>query len=313
MKRLKPGFWSLFVVIGLVAVACNMPFSPAPTPFVFPTADMTMTALFAPTNTAVPTNTQAPTNTAAPSETPVPPTATPIPPTDTPEPTNTQQPVSYAGPGARSGPHFEAQYVSDPPALNGSWGDWVADEYPADKVTWGKENWKGSDDLSSDFMVEWDYDYLYVAWKVKDDKYVQLSEGANLYEGDSAEILLDTDVSDDYYANWLDWDDYQIGISPGNNEPGENMEAYLWFPKTKTRSLTKAIIGAKPMDGGYRLTVGIPWSTFGIDPYKGMHLGFVASVSDDDSKHGGEQQSMVSSSWRVFVDPTTWGDLVLVK
>ncbi len=62
------------------------------------------------------------------------------------------------------------------------------------------------------------------------------------------------------------------------------------------------------------MTIGIPWKTLGVKPYNGAHYGFAASVSDDDSKHGGEQQSMVSSSpYRTLTDPTTWGDLVLVK
>lgn len=312
MKNIKPGKWIILLIVGLVVMACNMPFAATPTPFVFPTPDLTMTALFAPTNTPPPTATEQPT--ATPTET-VMPTATPEPPTDTPEPTETEmvdEPLPPV-PSYRSGPYFEAQYVKHQPDINGSWSGWDAEEYSADYVVYGKSNWKNSDDLSSSFKVEWDFDYLYVAWKVSDDKYVQYSKKENLYEGDSVEILMDTDIQYDYWNNWLDWDDYQIGISPGRDEPGENMEAFLWFPSNKARVLTKAIIGAKSMDDGYRITVGIPWSTFGIDPYEGLHVGFAASVSDDDSKHGGEQQSMVSSSWRILTDPNTWGDLVLVK
>jgi hypothetical protein len=204
--------------------------------------------------------------------------------------------------------------VKNQPELDGGWGDWSADQYSADWVVYGYSNWKSEDDLSASYMVEWDEDYLYVAWKVYDDKYVQKETGANLYQGDSVEVLLDTWVQADYWNNWLNTDDYQVGISPGKTTLGNSPEAYLWFPSGETGKIKKAIIGVKSMTGGYRVTVGIPWTVFGIDPYNGLHLGFAASVSDDDSKTGSNQQTMVSSTkYRILGDPTTWGDLVLVK
>ena len=197
---------------------------------------------------------------------------------------------------------------------DGGWGDWVATEYSANYVVWGDENWKNSDDLSSSIMVEWDEDYLYVAWKVFDDKYVQISTGDEIYLGDSVEVLLDTFVQADYWYQYIDWDDFQIGVSPGKTAIGNKTQAYIWYPSNKTGSTTKVIIGTKAIGDGYRVTIGIPWKTLGVTPYVGAHYGFAASVSDDDSKHGGEQQSMVSSSpYRILTDPTTWGDLVLVK
>jgi len=204
--------------------------------------------------------------------------------------------------------------VKNQPAMDGGWGDWIADEYSANAVVFGGERWDDSDDLSSSYKVQWDEDYLYIAWKVTDEEYMQLSKGQNLYLGDSVEVLIDTAVQYDYWQRWLDWDDYQIGVSPGNNEVGENPEVYLWYPSSKAGTLTKALVGVKPTSNGYRVTLGIRWKTLGIEPYTGLRLGFAASVSDDDSKKGKDQQSMVSStSKRILTDPTTWGDLILVK
>lgn len=300
------------MLILVTAVACNIPAFATPTPFVFPTPDMTMTALFAPTAT-VPTNTAVPPSaTPNPTQTPLPPTATNPPPTAT--FTKTAIPPTAIPPSHRPSPQIEAQYVKKPPQLDGGWGDWVANEYPADNVVWGADNWKNSADLSSSIMVEWDEDYLYVAWKVYDDKYVQTSSGENIYLGDSVEVLFDTFVQADYWNQYLDWDDYQIGVSPGKNSVGNNPQAYIWFPTNKSGTNSKILIGTKTFSGGYRVTIGIPWKTLGVKPSTGMHYGFAASVSDDDSKHGGEQQSMVSTSpHRWLADPTTWGDLVLVK
>lgn len=301
------------VLVLVITVACNLPMFATPTPFVFPTPDMTMTALFAPTQ-VVPTATAVPaTETPLPSETPQPtPTATNPPPTAT--STKTAIPPTVVPPSHRSSPQFEAIYVKKAPQLDGGWGDWVAEQYPANYVVWGRDNWKNAEDLSSSFMAEWDEDYLYIAWKVFDEKYVQVNTGDKIYLGDSVEVLFDSFVQADYWNQYLDWDDYQIGVSPGKTTVGNKPQAYIWFPTSKTGSTTKVIIGTKTFDGGYRVTIGIPWKTLGVDPYNGAHFGFAASVSDDDSKHGDEQQSMVSSSpHRVLADPTTWGDLVLVK
>ncbi len=318
MFQRKPGIRLVLPILFVSVMACSLPFMASPTPFVFPTQlasptpGQTLTVWFPPTDTSEPTATPEPFIDAT-----LNPTATVVTPSATPEPTATQKVVQpYYPPPAqdhRDGPYFDAQYVKEPPDLNGSWGDWDAEVYDIDIVHFGKDRWKNSDDLSASFMAEWDEDYLYLAWKVNDDRYVQYSKGENMYKGDSVEVLIDTDIEDDYWDDWLNSDDYQIGINPGRDEPTENMEAYMYFPSSKARSLSKVIIGVKPMDGGYRLTAGIPWSYLGVDAYRGMHLGFVISVSDDDSNHGGEQQTMISSSWRGLTDPTTWGDLELVK
>ncbi len=310
IRQLKTIF--VLLLAGTLVMACNLPFMATPTPFVFPTVDQTMTALFQPTATEAPTSTPETViiETVAPTAT-TEPTAEP---TDMPTMTASPIPPTPIPPTHRSGPQTEALYVKHQPQMDGGWGDWDADEYSANSVVYGWDDWKDSDDLSSSYKVEWDEDYLYIAWKVTDDKYVQESKHADLYLGDSVEVLIDTDVQYDYWQRWLDWDDYQIGFSPGRNEVGENMEAYLWFPTNKTGTLSKAIYGVKELSNGYRVTLGIPWKTLGVKPYTGMRLGFAASVSDDDSKKGGEQQSMVSStSKRILTDPTTWGDLILVK
>lgn len=303
----------LFIVVSLagLAIACNLPTFTEPTPFVFPTPDMTMTALFAPTEEipVIPTEIP-PTATDLPTETPLPiPTATALP-----TATNTAIPPTQVPPSHRTSPHIEAQYASYSPQMDGGWGNWETTEYNASYVSWDTDNWKNSDDLSASIKVLWDEQYLYVAWKVLDEKYVQISKGEYLYEGDSVEVLIDTYVQSDYWTQYLDWDDYQIGVSPGRNTIGNKEEAFVWFPVSKKGTTTKIDIGVKEITGGYRVTIAIPWSILGVTPYNGARFGFAASVSDDDSKNGGVQQSMVSTSpYRILTDPTTWGDLILVK
>lgn len=330
----------IWIVLFVFVTACNYPGATAPTPLI-PTPDTTLTAIYAVIGTAtalanvvpvsptgvpateavVPTAlapTQAAaqhtaTNTSVPPTT-VPPTAVPptaVPPTATKAPTRT--PVTYEGPGARSDPKIVAYYLQREPTIDGVFDEWNQDRYPATSVVYGRGSWKGDTDLSATLMVGWDDYFLYIAARVKDDAYVQNASGENLFRGDSVEVLLDTNVSKDFYLDELDKDDFQLGISPGKTSVGNKPEAYLWYPKAKAGSYGEVKMAALATDNGYRIEAKIPWSLVGISgPDIGQHFGFVFSVSDNDTSSENTQQSMVAtSSGRVLADPTTWGDLVL--
>ena len=330
----------IWIVLFVFVTACNYPGATAPTPLI-PTPDTTLTAIYAvigtatalanpqpaaptATSTAVvveptltPTQTP-PTPTDIPPS-PVPPTAVPptaapptaVPATATKAPTRT--PVTYEGPGARSDPKIVAYYLQREPTIDGVFDEWNQDRYPATSVVYGRGSWKGETDLSATLMVGWDDYFLYIAARVKDDTYVQNASGENLFRGDSVEVLLDTNVSKDYYLDELDKDDFQLGISPGKSSVGNKPEAYLWYPKAKAGSYGEVKMAALATDNGYRIEAKIPWSLVGISgPDIGQHFGFVFSVSDNDTSSENTQQSMVATSaGRVLADPTTWGDLVL--
>jgi hypothetical protein len=126
--------------------------------------------------------------------------------------------------------------------------------------------------------------------------------------------LIDTNVSADFFRQALDSDDFQLGISPGNPQPGSSADAYLWYPQTEAGRRQQVKIGAMLVEDGYRIEASIPWNTFGIIPKSGQHLGFAFSVSDNDRPGETVQQSMVSNvPTRVLSDPTTWGDLTLAS
>jgi hypothetical protein len=209
-----------------------------------------------------------------------------------------------------------ARYLISPPKLDGDWSEWktLTDEYPANTVIWGKKKWTGAEDLSSSFHLGWDDHFLYLAIKVRDDHYVQNATRADLYNGDSLELLLDTQLMDDYRTVSLSDDDFQLGLSPGNPDPGINKEAYLWAPNFLAGRLKNIQIEAREETGLYRVEVAIPWTVFQMKPVAGQHYGFVLSVSDNDDGDGSVQQSMVSNvPDRDPSNPTTWGDLQLVR
>lgn len=311
-----------FAALAGAMLACNFPFVSSPTPIVFPTPDLTMTAVFNPTVTEgsaiFPTQTSLPPF-ASPTATQVGqlptqlPTNTPLPPTATPLPTATPT-RSYAGPDQRPKFSMTAYSFSNPPVIDARLGEWNQDRYLMESVVFGQSNHSGPEDLSGRAMLGWDDTYFYLGIRVIDDKYVQNAKGADLFKGDSLDILLDTNVPTDYYLGALNGDDYQIGISPGSPNPNENTEAYLWFPKSSEGSRGEVKIATRAREDGYVVEVAIPWTVFAVKPSHGQHFGFALSISDNDNKNQNVQQSMVSYVLtRTLDDPTTWGDLTLIK
>ncbi len=205
-------------------------------------------------------------------------------------------------------------YFSSPPNIDGRLGEWKQDRYPIENVVYGKSNHSGLNDLSGRAMISWDEDNLYLGIRVIDDKYVQNAKGSDLFKGDSLDILLDTDVASDFYLGALNGDDFQLGISPGSPDPNDNPEAYLWFPKSSEGKRTEVAIVSRTREDGYVVEAAIPWSVFSVSPSKGQHFGFAFSISDNDNRNQNIQQSMVSFvQIRTLDDPTTWGDLTLIK
>jgi len=276
-------------------------FTPTLIPTLVPTMVPTLVPTVAPTATPLPTNTSIP----------LPPPATAIPPSPTPTrvpPTNTPRPT------VRAGSSIVATFLGTAPNINGNLNEWNLTEYPVTSVVFGRELWDGADDLSGIVMVGWDTHNLYLGVEVVDEDYEQNTGGANLFRGDSLEVLLDANLGADFYVDYLSADDFQLGISPGSPVPDEDPEAYLWYPDTIDGPRSQVEIAAVRTNVGYTVELAIPWGVFEMTPQSGAHYGFAFSVSDNDIDGGIAQQSMISNvSTRRLFDPTTWGDLLLYR
>ena len=306
------------LILTLVLSACDLPFFGGnDNTDVQVTPNLTLTALFdtshnipatitpAPATDVPALPTVAPTNTEAPTATLVPTLApTPVPPT--PEPM------------IRPGGSFAAKYVSTAPTLDGTYAEWIdkTEKYKLPYRVWGPSKWKDQADLEGAFGAVWDNTYLYVSVKVTDDSYNQRQSGESLYKGDSVEILIDANLYGDFYVQGIDGDDFQIGLSAGNAAAGINPEAYIWYPSGKKGTSTKIQISKvfEPENNIYRVEAAIPWSLLGVTPKSGMHIGFAVSISDNDQTEANAQDTMISTSaYRNFLNPTTWGELILYK
>jgi hypothetical protein len=315
--------WLVGTILTVAAVSCSLPTTP--TPFAIPTPNLTMTALFRPTETIPPSITPPVVQTA----TPVPATSTAELPeatattlpnvtgtpnvTELPDVTATATKMETEVPEMRPGVRVQAAFLEESPTIDGDLDEWDIPRIFALDVVFGAANHSGIDDLSAEAMVGWDNEYLYLAAEVEDDLYAQNATGKDLFKGDSLEIVLDTDVPGDYNSSVLSFDDFQLGISPGS-PVGTNMEAYLWIPGSISGPRSQVQIGASTTADGYLVEVAIPWEVFKITPASGDHYGFAFSVSDNDNAVKDEQQSMVSNvSTRFWANPTTWGDLTLLS
>jgi hypothetical protein len=322
IRRMLPILSILFLTLG-----CNLP--TAPQSEAVPPFDQTMTALFETAAALPPSETPplaSPTSVSTPKVATVTPPvdATPVGtitvtlsnPTNTPPPTNTPIPPTATMPSGRAGLNVEAvRWSGSGPTLDGDWSEWksVAREYPATYVVYGEDEWDGEDDLAGSFYTGWNSDYLFVAAKVRDDRYVQNATEKNIFKGDSLELLFDTNLLGDFYDDSLSGDDFQLGISAGRPTIGDgNAEAYLWYPAGKAGPATGVKIAARDEGDQYRVEIAVPWSLLGVTPRSGMRLGFAFSVSDNDLSGESVQESMVSSAAdRYLTDPTGWHDLIL--
>ena len=314
------------LILAAVQIACNAP-TRENQPTSLPAPNQTLTALFAITPGGTPTATLPPvvTSTSAPGG--ANPTATftqgaPGNPNPTatftrqPNPTATQARPTATIPGMRPRGAIRAPFLNTPPTLDGDWSEWkdLTEEYPAASVVYGREIWTNADDLAGSFHIGWDNNYLYLAVKVRDDAYVQNATGENIFKGDSIEILFDRQLQEDFYVDRLSPDDFQLGISPGRPDPAGTREAYLWLPANIAGARQGVTIAARQETGIYRVEVAVPWNVLETTPAAGAHYGFALSISDNDNGDSNLQQSMVSNvNTRRLTDPTTWGDLQLVR
>lgn len=292
----------------LAGLACALPGTDSPTPFVFPTPNLTLTALFAPTAGDEPDETPSPTpliaeTLAATQTAPATASATAAPPTAT---------VPAGSTDSRpNGSPISASQLTTAPTIDGDLADWSTNRYSITEVAFGAAAWTGGGDLSGSYYLGWDSTYLYLGIQVNDSTFVQTASGRNLFKGDSVEILLDAALSSDFSSRSLSSDDYQIGLSPGDF--GSRLpEAYRWFPLSAEGSLTTVQVASDQTADGYLLEARIPWVVFGLAPEAGDRFGFALSLSDNDQAGTAVQQSMVSTvRTRSLTDPTTWGTLVL--
>ncbi len=276
---------------------------------------LTLAALTPPSAATV---TPPPTIGIAPSATALlPPTPTQyVPPTNTataPIPAGPTLTPAVTGPERPNGTLIHAAARTSAPTINAQGDDWPSPlPYAIDQNVFQPANWSGPADQIGHFDIAWDANNLYLFVVVEDELHVQIQHGELLFQGDSLELQLDTDLGGDFTSTTLSADDFQLGLSPGQNS--DTPEAYLWNPAGRKGVPTGLTLSSRATgaQGGYAIEIAIPWTIYGLTPSGGLRFGFALNSSDDDQPGVAAQQSMISTvSTRTLLNPTTWGTLQL--
>jgi hypothetical protein len=222
-------------------------------------------------------------------------------------------PENLEGSHARSGPQLSAVFLEEAPIIDGNILDWDGTAYGLGYLVLGPEFYSGDEDIYGIAMLGWDADNFYLGIQVVDNKFVQTAQGNDIYRGDSLELMLDANLSGDFNNDYLDEDDYQLGISPGNlNSAESKAEAYLWSPLENFGTVDEILIASGFTDVGYTMEIAIPWGVFGAMASEDTQFGFLLGISDNDFVNQNLQQSIVSfAPERDLNDPTGWYTLVL--
>lgn len=312
-----------FLMSTIILTSCVWPFGETPAAPVEGTPNATLTALFDPSHGIPATITPPVIATTMPELPTVDLSTATLEPTFTsttaPTATNTALPTNtpIPAPAVRGNAQLVAKFLSTPPVQDGTYAEWVdkTNKYTMPNFAWGKSNWANHADLEGAFAVAWDNTNLYIAFKITDDIYNQPKAGGEIYLGDTVEILLDTNLLGDFYTTSLSADDYQLGLSAGMPSKGIETGAYLWYPSNVAGKRSQVTISTQFESATiYRIEAAIPWSMYGITPTNGMRLGFAVNVDDNDNVITYDKMTMLSSASGLSVfNPTTWGELVLVK
>lgn len=281
------------MLVGTGMASCTLPSLASPTPFTFPTPNLTLTAIFLPTGTPDPEVPRLPAIaiTSPPSSTPLP----PLPP---------------GGIRPNGSPVYAASWPSAP-TVDGDLGEWPAVATTLDQCTYGCSVWSGANDAHATYAWGWDGTYLYLAVRVTDDVHVAGPRGKTMYRGDIVELQFDANLAGDFAQTFLSLDDSQFGFSPGDFA-SLRPEAYRWYPTEYASSAVSVWVRSAKTGEGYALEASIPWTVLGATPVAGARYGFALSLSDNDAAGAAAQQSLVSSvPTRTLLDPTTWGTLIL--
>jgi hypothetical protein len=172
--------------------------------------------------------------------------------------------------------------------------------YASEHRVFGADTITDEADLSADWLVAWDANFLYLWALVADDVLAQVNQGASLFRGDAVAIYFDSDLSDDASGAQLSNDDFAFFFSalgtdwvrlvPTADGGGFGSEGAI----TSDPDLEAAAVRST---NGYDVEVRIPWRLLGVNgPQPGQQFRMTLDVSDNDTPGASQQDAMISNS-----------------
>ncbi len=183
------------------------------------------------------------------------------------------------------------------PVLDGSDNEWTADSIFTPNILLGGTIANPAD-LTADFKLGWDDNYLYVFGKVTDD--VLINDSQNPWEDDCFELYIDggNEQSTTYDAN-----DFQLMFR--YNDP----VAYNSNGPDNPSGLDFVMV---PTNEGYNVEIRVSWAFIGISPAtNGSKIAVDIHINDDDD--GGVRDKFIAWSDTqnlAYINPSVFGEIL---
>ena len=177
--------------------------------------------------------------------------------------------------------------------IDGSGSDWGSQGFRVEILTDPDGKILPADDFDVRFRLAWDAQGLYVLATVQDDVGVEHESLSRLWRCDCLEISVAEDVG---HSNR-----YMLAMAPGIDPRYDKVRwrTYDWRPEEERLSNLTFDTVSQKIDGGYIVEAMLPWKNLGIQPTKGLKVGFQVVVNDDD----GQGQSF-RVAWFPEISPT---------
>jgi hypothetical protein len=136
-----------------------------------------------------------------------------------------------------------------------------------------------ANDLLADCMFMWDKEYLYAAFKVKDNQVLAPYKDNMLYRNDAIELFIDPENNGLIWSNPMD---FQIGMTITGRD--KKSQVWAWFQRQEIGD--NITMAAQKTDDGYIIEAAIKWEFLKVKPKDGMIIGICPAVHDLDDSDG---------------------------
>ena len=212
----------------------------------------------------------------------------------------------------------QATFMYNQITIDGDFEDWQLSSFVESPYrVYESQSWDGTDDLTAKWQLGWNNQYLYVQVHVEHDIHAQSNVGNKIWQGDSIEIQIDTNLYGDQNIENINSDDYQILISPGDFSTIP-LSVYVSQGTIDGRFVEASSYDIQAVsirnDSGYSIEVAISWEMFeNLTVRENLLMGLNLNVSENDSINVPNQEALYSNvESRSLTNPTTWGTLMLL-
>jgi hypothetical protein len=191
------------------------------------------------------------------------------------------------------------------PAIDGDLAEWK------DRLQIGLVNEKvNGDDASGLAGAAWDDTNLYLAYQIRDNQILNKRPTPKLYQQDSIEMFLSTDVRDG--DGGYGPHDHQIWLAPTSIEGKPLLVQVAERASGTLVEIPGAAFRVVAVKGGYTAEIAIPWTTLSFTPTVGSRIALDMRLNDADESHERWKVDPLDSKINTE-NPTMWAVLNLLE